>query len=547
MKRFAIRTSLNQKLALSYITVFIVAMAFLLWYSVDFSRQMVYADSMNALTAEVERIEDNFERNLERYDQLINVCAFNDELQKVYANKYASLYTLHSKLKTMVVPLFGIIHSSMSDEVRYFQLYSQTGLCNYDSYIRNGDSVADELWYQFALSINGIKWNISDTRLYATCSIIPYSPLLGKDSLGILYLEIDIEKFIGNWLLLNQDSYELTISSDGEPLLCMSIGETDFSDSVEIGFSNTETGWDFMYRVPTEALYASSYRLSIFSVGLLIGCALSLLALIFVFTRTLLTGLRQLHSTMTKVSQGDLNVSIMSDSNDEIGVLTRTFNDMLGTIRNLIECTKQVERLKGELELRILRAQIDPHFLYNTLSFINWKCIRAGQDDVSNMIEDLAMFYRTCLNKGQEQTSVRNEVMNIQAYIAIQLKLHNDGFDVFYDIPDGLYDCVMPNFILQPVVENAILHGIDKQRGERGRIFICLREQAQFLIFTVMDNGPGLPRDMCELPNSRGYGVKNVDERLKLHYGDECGITLKNAICGGCIVEIRFINGLSKH
>ncbi len=540
MKHFNMGASLNRKLTLSYLAVFTVAMAFLLWYSVDFSRQMVYAEGMNALSAEVERIGDNFERNLERYDQLISVCAFSDELQKVYANKYLSLYTLHSKLKTMVVPLFGIVHSSMSDEVKSLQLYSQTGLCNYDTYIRNSDAVSDQEWYVRALNADGIAWNIGDAGLYATCSIVPYSPLLGREALGVLYLEIDLNKFVDNWLSLNQEAYELAIYSGAEQLLKRTMGQGAFGDCLEVGFDNAETGWTFVYRVPRALLYGSPYRLSVFSVALPAGCALSLLALIFIFTRTLLNGLKQLHATMTRVSQGDLNVSISSQSRDEIGVLTNTFNDMLDKLRRLIERTKNDERLKGELELRILRAQIDPHFLYNTLSFINWKCIRAGQDDVSGMIEELSTFYRTCLNKGQEQTTVRNEVTNVRAYVAIQLKLHNDGFDALYEIPEELYDCVMPNFILQPVVENAILHGIDKQRAERGRLVICLCEREGMLIFTVLDNGPGLTDDMRGLPDSKGYGLKNVDERLRLHYGDRCGVTLKNAPYGGCMVELRF-------
>ena len=165
--------------------------------------------------------------------------------------------------------------------------------------------------------------------------------------------------------------------------------------------------------------------------------------------------------------------------------------------------------------------------------------MRAGQDDVSDVIGQLSTFYRTCLNKGRNLTHVRTEIANITAYINIQLRMHDDRFAVRYEIPEELLECRMLSFVLQPLVENAILHGLDKRREGGGELDIRLRREGDRLVFSVLDNGPGLSEEMERQLNEpggqgSGYGVRNVRDRIVLSYGNEYGVRAENRPEGGC-------------
>lgn len=205
---------------------------------------------------------------------------------------------------------------------------------------------------------------------------------------------------------------------------------------------------------------------------------------------------------------------------------------MVNRISTLINEVYKGKLSQKEAEMKALQAQINPHFLYNSLSLINWKAIEAKQPDISRITLLLSKFYRTSLNKGKNITSIKDELSNIQSYIDIQLMMHDDGFDVEYDLDQEVMRYSIPNLLLQPLIENAIDHGIDMNTDKRGviRITVKQREDSRIVI-TVSDNGIGMPKETAEqilTGNSKGYGVKNVNERIKHFYGEEYGITVES-------------------
>ena len=165
---------------------------------------------------------------------------------------------------------------------------------------------------------------------------------------------------------------------------------------------------------------------------------------------------------MKDVKKGNLEVTVTSDSKDEIGELVQGFGDMVNRIKTLIEEVYEGKISLKEYEMKALQAQINPHFLYNTLSLINWKAIEADEKDISKITLALSRFYRTALNKGNSMMPLADEISNVKSYLDIQLIMHDYEFDVEMDIDERINYYDAPNLILQPLIENAIDHEIGR-------------------------------------------------------------------------------------
>lgn len=236
---------------------------------------------------------------------------------------------------------------------------------------------------------------------------------------------------------------------------------------------------------------------------------------------------------MKKMERGDFNIRLRTDKPvDEISELYKQFNIMSAEIKRLIEQIHTTNQRKRSAELKALQSQINPHFLYNTLDSINWMAAsRYKANDISLMVTSLANLFRLSLNRSRDIISIKNEIEQVKSYIAIQKIRFDHLFDVIYEVDPAIEDCPVIKLILQPLVENSIIHGfanVDYQ----GRIAIRAWKSGPYLWFEVADNGVG-----CDIGKMNGalqadsstdmeggYGVRNVQERIKLYYGSAYGI-----------------------
>ena len=189
-----------------------------------------------------------------------------------------------------------------------------------------------------------------------------------------------------------------------------------------------------------------------------------------------------------------------------------------------------------------LQSQINPHFLYNSLSIINWKAIEAGEDEISHVTLALSTYYRTSLNRGETMTTVAKEIDNIRAYLKIQLVMHDNEFRVVEQISDGLNDYLIPKLILQPLAENAIDHGIDVSDNENPTLWLTIREEAEHIFFEIRDNGAGMTQEKADqilTYQSSGYGVRNVCDRIHVLYGEKGEMKIESTPGKGTRVFIR--------
>ena len=201
----------------------------------------------------------------------------------------------------------------------------------------------------------------------------------------------------------------------------------------------------------------------------------------------------EMRNTIVRIKNGEssLRVSPVGWS-EELTVLGTEFNEMLDRIQAMAEEELQNKMLVERTEFKMFQAQINPHFLYNSLSLINWKALEAGQQDISKITLALSSFYRTSLNRGKNVLTIEKEIENMKSYLEIQLCMHDNDFDVIMDIDEEILQYQTLNLLLQPLVENAIDHGIDLKEDGRGYIKIIGRKDDSNIYLTVEDNGVGI-------------------------------------------------------
>jgi len=320
--------------------------------------------------------------------------------------------------------------------------------------------------------------------------------------------------------------------------------------------TSSVTGWKIVGAVPLQEIMseANSIRqLIIVSVALSIVFAI---ALNFFITSRLTRPVQLLKNKMRLAAAGYLEVKVHPAGHDEIADLGNSFNTMIEQINGLMEQHQKEQEQIQKAELRTLQAQIHPHFLYNTLDSIIWMAEGGKNDQVVLLVQALSSFFRISLNRGQDWIPLRNELEHVRSYLVIQRMRYRDILDYEIDCPEPLYSCQVLKMIIQPIVENALYHGIKNKRGKGTIRIICEDLSAQMLRIAVTDNGIGMDNDRLDrlreqlagsiLPEeptgsevSGGFGLHNVQQRLRLYYGSGCVIHVESEYGIGTTVSLH--------
>lgn len=247
---------------------------------------------------------------------------------------------------------------------------------------------------------------------------------------------------------------------------------------------------------------------------------------------------------MKKVSKGNWLIERGGTQADEIGQLSQVFEGMVAQLETLIHDVYESQLAQRESEFKALQTQINPHFLYNCLDNMNWYAIMRGDEHSSYVITQLSDYYRTCLNRGRNTITVEEELKNAAAYMNLQLELHDNNFQFEKDIEEGLEEFVTINLMLQPLLENAVKHGVDKLRDKSAKRLIRLtaRREGGDLRFTVYNTGSVIQPQVLRsvfVEKTQGYGLRNVDERIRLLFGEAYGIRIEGTEDGTlCVITI---------
>lgn len=234
-----------------------------------------------------------------------------------------------------------------------------------------------------------------------------------------------------------------------------------------------------------------------------------------------------------------------TERRDEIGFVYRSFYKMTQRLNQLVKEKYTMEIKQKEAELTLMHSQITPHLLYNTLDSVYWYGLRGGVPEVAHMVRDLSTLLRIGLSRGQEIITIREELNHVEAYLHLQEKRYQGSFLFHIAVEDGAEDCRLPKVVIQPLVENSILHGIGKMDGE-GEVWIDIRTSGELLFITVEDNG-FRPVELGKIEAilsgtaspDKGFGIRNVHQRIRLRFGSEFGLSYSAREEGGTRAVIR--------
>ncbi len=228
----------------------------------------------------------------------------------------------------------------------------------------------------------------------------------------------------------------------------------------------------------------------------------------------------------------------------EIIALSDSFDHMVDRIQDLMEKVRREEITLRKTELKALQAQINPHFLYNTLDAIGWMCEEERSKDAVEMVNALARLFRISISKGHELIPIEREVEHARSYLMIQNFRYKNQFTYSFEVEKSCLPYLCNKITLQPIIENAIYHGIDRMVDE-GEIIIRIFEDGGDIVFSVSDNGVGMSQEQCrnilksEPGDQTGIGMKNVNDRIKIYFGEKYGMTIQSELDEGTCVSIR--------
>jgi two-component system sensor histidine kinase YesM len=388
--------------------------------------------------------------------------------------------------------------------------------------------------------------------------------------LGVVEIDLDLAVIRGllDDAKVGKEGFLFIVDSDGEPVLgpwnpVIYRVSPSWTAESESGLVKRIKGEDYEILARRSA-YTGWRTVGVFSrtevfheadfvraSALVIGGLTVAMALVlsFLLASSVAKPVVELEDLMARAETGDFSARFEGDETDEVGRLGRSYNAMIGEIRNLIDLVYKEQHDKREAELHVLQEQIKPHFLYNTLETIRYMARRRGADDVEDIVVALTKLFRIGLSRGVETIALREELEHAGSYLFIQSTRYAGKFDYAIEADDGVLDRKVLRLILQPLVENAIYHGIKEKRG-RGSIRVAARESGASLLLSVEDDGIGMDdgRQAAlraviagERPSptpSEGFGVYNVNERLRLSFGPQFGIRFESAEGRGTRFEI---------
>ena len=314
-------------------------------------------------------------------------------------------------------------------------------------------------------------------------------------------------------------------------------------------YEDADTGWIFYNAYDRDYMLKDLTKTQGTQLGITVLLLVFALALIFYTVRNMDASVKSVVSGMQEVKNGNLDVVVPVQSFDEIGTIADNFNEMTVKVRELIREVTEAEENRKNAEIRALEAQINPHFLYNTLDSINWMAIEKEEYEISKMIRNLGVILRYSVNKSNQIVTIRELADWLEKYISLQQMRFNDAFSYRLNIEEETYTEKVYKLLLQQFVENAIIHGFkEMESGGLLQIDIMAAEHGQGIIIIIEDNGAGMPQEMLKCFNNKeeaikdegkSIGLHNAFSRMNMYYGEKASWNVSSIEGMGTVITLR--------
>ncbi|WP_312107141.1 histidine kinase [Lachnoclostridium sp.] len=438
--------------------------------------------------------------------------------------------------------------------------------------VREYNKIANEEWVKSTEKENGrIKWRglfldqgkefISVNRVHKDFkSLKPIgilSILIPKSKIIDLISLSDNEKLMDIYLFDDEDNFissrNNNINLEDAQVLLPRIKDKDIGDSI-IDFGGEKyivvnnvsrvTGWHMIGIYPYRQITQSMSSIKDATLFILIIAIVSSILITIVMSNVITKRLSKIMKKMAIIKEDRYEKIDPIEGKDEIGQLDNMFNSLIKEINNHVETEMTLQTESSRLKLELLQANINPHIIYNTLATIRWKAKEIGAKDIDNVVEQLTGFFKYHLNKGMVIATIKQELDLIKCYIQIYKFTYNMDFEENIEIENEVLDYYTLHLIIQPIVENALVHGL-RPRKKKGKLSIKVSNDSNDIIFVIEDNGTGMTQEKVleVLTNAyesslSGYGLKNVADRIKLYFGTQYGLGIDTQVDIGTRVTV---------
>ncbi len=575
---------LGAKLMCIYFLLIVLPLGMFSFYAYLRVRELIQEQTFSAAQNAFDDTCMSLESLLGRLDGVIDILS-TDPLIYMMASNDPRDYTYINRLEDSAQLATTFEHLCMLADIDFIRLYvgNDYSYSNTTTNIIQISEVEHSGWYHAVRENNGRLWcapsDLEDTEgespqpCFSSVQMI-YNPRSVKEPLAILRAHIDakrIEQIIcgssitDNGLLLLFRGEDILLSSHAASSLpcpealarqvqdlpphtwetIQAEGMEYYARCKKIGPS----GWCIASILPYRDVFRLSREMGAEMLMTVISVAVTAYLIAYLISQSTLKRIKQLTGTMHTVESGDVAVRLEPSGNDEIAQLMDGFNQMMDRLDALMEEREEHGRQIKNLELKALQAQINPHFLYNSLDLVNCTAISRNVPEISRMVNALGQFYRLSLSNGREVISLSEELKHAKLYVEIQNLRFENRIAAEWDTDPSADCCQIIKIVLQPLIENAILHGIFEKPSKSGRLKVQVRRLDDGIRIFVEDDGVGMDAATLLASFSKaaapegttafgGYGIRNIQERLVLAYGAPYGLSCSSRPGKGTVVTL---------
>lgn len=533
--------------------------------------------SNNIAKTQLSTMATNYEYTLESYKELAESMIIDESIQKYLKSEGPDDPNYFSLVRNLNGSLQSTFDSHSSIRVIAIDSYTFDGVVYKGNINMTLSSFANAFRRDYENSIlsrnpGTLRMSVNDMFQIKDKNILSvYMPIYSVtkmiNEVGLLCIVFDNSIFEGlsTKSSFNFDSEMMLVDTSNTIVSCTngeSIGKKfDYSDmlkgsngdfTVISNIYNYQKIGNWNYYIVSRIPLMNMYRDSLVMIAFLIVISVAIAYFGMIICKKILNRtykpLDRIVKAMNCAAEGNLDVRINAEN---VGIdfvhLGNGFNYMMGQINELIEQVKLEQQQMDQIKFNALQAQIQPHFLYNTLECIHWQASADGNEDISDFVKVLAQYYRLCLSKGKDVITLEQEIEHVRNYLYIQNIRYDNIIEFSMEIAEDCKSIPIPKITLQPLVENSIYHGIKVREGKTGRINIKASKREEDVYIEISDNGTGMSESQIEKMNCSiseydkdfGYGIRNVNKRIELMFGKEYGLHYQQNSWGGVTVIIH--------
>lgn len=587
IKSWANKLSVRKKLIVyGYLTitpVLLIVCTILLFYNYNRGLQ----EHLEKDIVELNSLEDSVNLLQKDVEDISTYICINNDIRQILESNQASLLNQNAKLWLEKAPMLLVQDMiALKGEIKTIALYPENGVKPYlrgmdgSSYINSFSSIRKTEVYKDVLKSENKKMWMSVDKSDESPYIANYSDkvvlyreifnLSRTKNLGLLVIGVEKKSFeeLCSNIPVNKDEGVIVLDKNGGELFEIGSIPKDFKkhilkdDFLKKNYKERENHFNYgKYEVvckqssrnssiickvvPNYNMQMRFIDFAYVPLTLLVAILIGLLPLLLIISHLITTPLNKLSVAIRKFSKGDFNQKIEITTEDEIGEVARCFNKMVEDIKTLIEENYVITLKEKESELIALQAQINPHFLYNTLDSFYWKANEDGNEELADNIIALSQLFRLVLNQGNSEITVENEIELVSRYLQIQRMRFSNRLEYIIDIEECLKKEKIPKLIVQPFVENAIVHGFENI-STSCRIMVSGKKEGKMIHFEIEDTGIGMSQSQIDAiwdeksetkdyarQRIGRYAIKNIKERLELKYQDRFTLQIESSVGKG--------------